>query len=188
MYLNKGKTETLDVTLPTSLNQRVLKKREEYKHIIRALVEGIASLVDGQKCFAEEFGLSYGRVFHDEYELFKGQDTQRVIAEWLRSGEEGADLLKNLFNDFAQHQLALMEAADEVAFTAIQIQNGKKHKLVSMIDKENSQNSDLIKSLRSNRRMLHQYLVAPAFVSGYAKSRENQEITMTETNFQKNSK
>lgn len=163
----------MDVTLPSYLDQRAQQKREEYKYIIRALVEGIASLVDGQKCFADEFGLSYGRVFHDEYELFKGQDTQRIIADWLRSGEQGAALFRNLFHDMAQHQLALIEAADEVAVTAMEVKNGKKDKLSTLIGKDNGQNAELVKSLRSSRQMLHQYLVAPAFVAGYAKSRES---------------
>ena len=61
--------------------QRKQKKREEFKLVLQELVEGTASLVEGQRCFADEFGLSYGRVFSDDFESFKSKDNCKVISD-----------------------------------------------------------------------------------------------------------
>jgi predicted component of type VI protein secretion system len=160
----------MDVDPFASQFQRRQKKREEFKVVLRALVEGLASLVEGQRCFAEEFGLSYARVFHDELESFKGEDTCNVISKWLREGEEGAASLSKLFDDLAQHQMALVEAADEVARESIDMAKLSKAKLADKLGESNR--TDSKKSKEAFRMALHQKLIMTAFVAGYAKSRE----------------
>lgn len=171
-HVDNGQIETVDVDPASYLDQRSRKKREEFRHVIRALVEGIASLVEGQRCFADEFGLSYRRVFRGEYEPFKGRETERVIAEWVKGGEKGADLLREIFEDLARHQLALVEAVDQVAQSAMEIRKGKREKLVGIYDMDGTGSESRQRHFRQNRKALHQHVVVPAFVSGYAKARE----------------
>jgi hypothetical protein len=156
----------------TTHYQRRQKKREEFKSILRALVEGMASLVEGQRCFADEFGLSYGRVFNDGLESFKGKDTCKVISEWLRSGEEGAVLLKTLFNDLAQHQVALAEAFDEVARESADLGKAKMGKLANKYGFDANGDSLNAKHKHDRHTDLHQQLMMTLFVARYAKARE----------------
>jgi hypothetical protein len=158
--------------------QRKQKKREQFKAVLRVLVEGLASLVEGQRCFAEEFGLSYGRVFHDDLESFKGKNTCKAISNWLREGEEGAAKLNNLFNDLAQHQMALVEAADEVARESIDMAKLSKVKLANKLGASNK--TDLMRSKQDFRMALHQKLIMTVFVAGYAKSRERMQADQTD--------
>ncbi len=85
----------------------------------QVLIQGLASLIEGQRCFADEFGLTYGRVFRDEYEPFKGKNPEMVILQWLREGEEGAARLQNLLDDLLKHQLALVGALEGIAIETV---------------------------------------------------------------------
>jgi hypothetical protein len=158
--------------------QRKQKKREEFKPVLRALVEGLASLVDGQRCFADEFGLSYGRVFDDDLESFKGKDTCKVIAEWLRGGEEGAERLKQLFDDLAQHQVALVETFDEVASESTEMSKLKKGKLINRYGFDVIADSSTAKHKRQHDSDTHQQLMMTLFVTRYAKARERMRSDM----------
>jgi hypothetical protein len=160
----------MDVDPFSTHYQRRQKKRQQFKPVLRDLVEGLASLVEGQRCFAEEFGLSYGRVFHDDFESFKGKEICKVLSQWLREGEEGAAMLRNLFDDLAQHQMALVEAADEVARESVGMAKLSKAKLANKLGANGK--ADLTKSKEEFHAALHQSLIMTAFVTGYAKSRE----------------
>lgn len=81
---------------------------------IDELLDGVARLIEGQRRFAEEFGVPYSRVFMDGFEAFKGRAIRDVLRDWLES-EHGADSLRNLLQDLANHQLALLESAGELS-------------------------------------------------------------------------
>jgi hypothetical protein len=153
--------------------QRYQNKRQKFKPVLRVLIEGLASLIDGQRCFADEFGLSFSRVFHSNLDSFKGQDTRKVLSAWLRDGEEGAEKLAVLFDNLAQHQMALLEAADEVAIESIAFSKTKKSRFADMLGMDVKKYSSKYKSDHELQRALHQHLIVSAFASGYAKAREN---------------
>lgn len=155
--------------------QRKQKKREEFKLVLQELVEGTASLVEGQRCFADEFGLSYGRVFSDDFESFKGKDNCKVISEWIRGGEEGAHRLKRLFDDLAQHQLALVAAFDKVARESADVGKLKKGRRSnkSCIDAHVDASRQKSMQQYSNTQ---QHLILTEFVAGYAKAREQMRL------------
>lgn len=81
---------------------------------IDALVEGVSQLVEGQRRFAEEFGLTYERVFHDGFEAFKGREVRDVLHEWVQGDGGDAAALERLFQDLADHQFALLTAVEQV--------------------------------------------------------------------------
>lgn len=158
--------------------QRRQKKREEFKPVLRALVEGLAALVEGQRCFADEFGLSYGRVFNEQLASFRGKDTCKVISEWLRGGEEGAGMLKNLFDDLAQHQVAMVEAFDEVASESVDIGKLTMGKLADKYGFDTKCSSQKSKHKRELHIDVHQQLMMTLFIARYAKAREQMRADM----------
>lgn len=90
---------------------------------MEALVCGVARLVEGQRQFADEFGLPYGRVFDDAFESFKSRDTRDVLRHWLTS-DEGAGQLQKLLCSLACHQLAVLQAAEQVTADSPRAANG----------------------------------------------------------------
>ncbi len=102
------------------LNSAAQKKEPKSSRVktaagARVLVKGLAQLTEGQRCFADEFGMNYRRVFSDAYEPFKGEDPEKVIRQWLLEGEEGAERLQLLLDALVQHQLAMVGALEGIA-------------------------------------------------------------------------
>jgi hypothetical protein len=140
-----------------------------------ALADGLARLVEGQRQFAEELGLPYGRVFSDGFEGFKSQDASHVIKRWFADPELGADRLQMLFDDLISHQVAVIAAVDGAVLRAL-----------NEVDAQSSQLGRspwawMVRRLlpRRRRRSVEQdqtlrylHLVAPAFVAAYAQARE----------------
>lgn len=152
--------------------QRKQKKRQDFKLVLSAFVEGLASLVDGQRCFAEQLGLSDSRVFHNNQDSFKGRDACKVISEWLRSGEDGALKMRHLFDDLARHQIALVEAIDEVAKESAGLGKMKKNKLANKLGYDARADTGVSKNRKELNDDVHQRLILSAFVAGYARARE----------------
>ena len=94
--------------------QRRLRKRQADQFMLRAPADGLTSVVEDQRCFANEFSLFSGRVFSGRLESFKGKESREVISTWLSGDEEGASILEILFEDLVKHQLAMLEAAGEI--------------------------------------------------------------------------
>jgi hypothetical protein len=153
-------------------HHRFQAKKQKFKPVLRVLIEGLATLVDGQRVFADEFGLSYKRVFQDDLESFKDSDSRKVLSEWIRDGEDGAEKLRVLFEILAQHQTALLEAADKVANESIALSKVKKSKFADLLGLDAKEFSKQYKSDHEFHRALHQHLIVTAFTSGYANARE----------------
>ncbi len=81
----------------------------------RVIVNGLIKLVDGQKSFANEFGLPFNRVFRHSAEVLRNNDTRQVIKNWLRDDQHGATHLSALLSDIIEHNLALCAALDGIA-------------------------------------------------------------------------
>lgn len=163
----------------TSTNTSTLNLKPQLNSTLAAkvLVQGLARLAEGQRCFADEFGLNYGRVFSSEYETFKGQKSENVICQWLDEGEEGAQRLQQLLDDLLKHQLALLGALEGIASETVDQLCPKRVKL-------NSPGFLGIRPFawRSYRNLHRKYaqdhqlrlneLVINGFVSGYIRERE----------------
>lgn len=86
------------------------------------LADGIGRLVEGQRQFAEEFGLPHERVFHADFEQFKGRLAADVVREWLQADSGEMSDLHGLLRDLVDHQLALVSAVELVAAEAEPVQ------------------------------------------------------------------
>lgn len=145
----------------------------------QVLVQGLARLAEGQRCFAEEFGLNYGRVFRDEFEQFKGKNPETVIRQWLKDGENGVLRLQGLLDDLLRHQLALVGALEGIATEAVdQLSPQRVEKaspgLLGMRPFAWRCYRKLHRQYVQNHQLRHQKLVLNGFVTGYIRERENQ--------------
>ncbi len=143
----------------------------------QVLVRGLARLAEGQRCFAEEFGLNYSRVFGDDYESFKGQNPETVIRQWLKEGETGARKLQGFLDDLLQHQLALVTALEGIADTALEQFCPQKAAAASpnvfgLRPLAWRTYRKLHRDYVKNRQLRHQNLVIAGFVTGYTRARE----------------
>lgn len=144
---------------------------------VQVLVQGLARLVEGQRCFAEEFGLTYGRVFRDEFEQFKGKKVENVIRQWLNDGDNGIQSLQGLLDDLLRHQLALVGALDGIAAEAVdQLSPQRVEKaspgLLGMRPFAWRCYRKLHRQYVQNPQLRHQNLVLNGFVTGYIRERE----------------
>ncbi len=141
------------------------------------LVQGLAQLAEGQRCFADEFGLKYGRVFSNEYEPFKGQQPEKIIRQWLCEGEEGAQRLQLLLDDLLKHQLALISALEGIANETVDQLSPER------VEKRSVRVLGLRPFAWRNYRNLHRRyaedqqlrlknLVIGGFIAGYVRERE----------------
>jgi hypothetical protein len=129
---------------------------------VSALIEGVSQLVEGQRRFAEEFGLTYERVFRDGFESFKGRNVGDVLREWLRGEGGDAQDVERLLQDLADHQFALLTA-------------------VEIVTNDASARSRLLSVLRRDRpRSEYQGSAIPQLVTAYARTRESVTDTQAE--------
>ncbi|MBA3981513.1 MAG: hypothetical protein C0462_13030 [Alcanivorax sp.] len=131
---------------------------------MQTLVQGVSRLVEGQRRFADEFGLPYGRLFHDAFEAFKDQSPETVIRAWLDAGAQADAELEALFSDLLGHQLALVEALAAVS-AAPEKPRGLAGRLATWFRRAPQARHDA-----SHRDYME--VIAPVFVTAYASARE----------------
>jgi hypothetical protein len=145
----------------------------------QVLVQGLARLAEGQRCFADEFGLNYGRVFRDEFEQFKGKNPETVIRQWLKEGESGTRRLQGLLDDLLRHQLALVGALEGIAVETVEQLSPQRIEksspgLLGLRPFAWRCYRKLHRQYVQNQQLRHQNLVLTGFVTGYIREREKQ--------------
>ncbi|QLH41622.1 MAG: hypothetical protein HWD59_02085 [Coxiellaceae bacterium] len=149
------------------------------------LINGLAQLIEGQKRFATEFGLSTARVFPGLDHLLQTEDLASSLQQWLLQGDVGIGQMQQLFACLAQHQLALMAALDGIALQTINTLAGQLHSNGPL----KSRLSGLLKSgeqqswqnLKANQQLRYQKLIVPGFVDTYIQVRETAVSAKTRT-------
>ena len=81
----------------------------------RVIINGLIKLIEGQKRFANEFGLPFERVFRHTAKTMCHEDTSRVFRSWLQDSEDGATSIAHLLTDIIEHNIALYAALDGIA-------------------------------------------------------------------------
>jgi len=144
----------------------------------QALVTGLVRMIEGLRCFADEFGLAQRRVLSAAWEdLHQGRPTEDMVRGWLRGGEEGAQRIAQLFEDLATHQVALLHAGECIAretaaqFSPCFVQKRAPRILGLRLGRWRSYCRHY-QDLLGNEQRLHQKLVLPGLVAGYARACE----------------
>ncbi len=149
--------------------------------LARAVVDGMARLIEGQRQLADEFGLSLARVFPRSVELLEGRSPEDALTELFRSGAARTDELQALFEDMIVHQLALVGALDGIALAAMQHLSPEQLKE----DYPERRMSDArawryykerLRDLVENDNLRFQGVVGTGFVNGYLQAREKHEV------------
>ena len=161
----------LDKANGTSAEERKARKLA----FTRALVHGIARLIEGQRQFADEFGLSLNRVFPNSYESLEGQTaTQHAIslftADWKSISE-----LEDMFDDLISHQVAVFSALDGIANETLKHMGD--HGLTEGKSKLNDARAwrlhkERLQELMDNDALRFEKLIAKGFIDDYAKTFE----------------
>ena len=146
----------------------------------RALVHGIARLIEGQRQFADEFGLSLNRVFPNSYQSLEGQTaTQHAIslfsADWKSISE-----LEDMFDDLISHQVALFTALDGIANETLKHMGD--HGLTDGKSKVNDARAwrlhkERLQELMENDALRFEKLIAKGFIDDYARTFEERHKT-----------
>lgn len=104
------------VALQTFENTPKPKQGLTSTHVI---LSGVAKLLEGQRCFAKEFGLTYPTILHPECQVFRQRKPETIIHEWFQDKTDGPQKFRHLINDLVEHNLALCAALDGVAQESI---------------------------------------------------------------------
>ena len=83
------------------------------------LLYGVVRLLEGQRCFAEEFGISLQQLFSNECQEFRYRNPRAVIQEWILDTENGPRKFNTLMLGLIQHYLALHAALDGIAHESL---------------------------------------------------------------------
>lgn len=144
------------------------------ERMMQCLVAGLERLVEGQKQFAEEFGLSFSRIFPNTEELGQEKGVTQLIREWLTGETEQAEEnLQQLFDALVKHQLALTAALDGIALQAIQELTSKRKNTRTGIQALLSKKPKMAShELKNNQRLRFQRIIVPGFINAYMRVRE----------------
>ena len=153
-----------------------VERRQRKLAFTRALVHGIARLIEGQRQFADEFGLSLRRVFPNSYELLEGQTPTQLAISLFTADWKSVSEVEIMFADLIQHQVSLFSALDGIAHAAL------KHMGDEGLGDGRSKLNDArawrlhkerLQELIENDSLRFEKLVASGFVRHYIKSQEN---------------
>ena len=135
---------------------------------VKALVDGFARLVEGQRRFADEMGLPYSRIFHDGFESFKdAASVEEVIYAWITPGSDGESKINVMVRDLMEHQLALIEA---LGSKEDEREKGWAEKTFSSLFSKK-------KSTRQGTHRGYMEVTIPAFVVAYTRAREQESTS-----------
>lgn len=134
-------------------------------------------MIDGLRCFADEFGLSPHRILGDAWEEFQGGNAEEVLRSWLRDKEDGPQRIERLFDALTAHQVALFSGVDGVAREAAQRFNPQHFKmqtpgLLGLRPGVWRNYCRYYQEVTDSEQHLHRTLVLPGFVSAYIRTRE----------------
>ncbi len=134
-------------------------------------------MIEGLRCFADEFGLSSRRILGDSWEEFQDGNAEDVLKKWLRDREDGGQRIERLFDDLTAHQVALLSGLDGVAREAAQRFNPQHFKmqtpgLLGVRSRAWRNYCRYYQELTASEHYLHRTLVLPGFVSAYIRTRE----------------
>lgn len=81
----------------------------------KAVILGMADLIQGQRQFSEEFGLPLNQVFPNSYKALFGHRAKDFVSTLFQSGSLNAEEIKALFDDLTMHQVAIFSSLDGIA-------------------------------------------------------------------------
>ena len=151
------------------------ERRERKLAFTRSLVHGIARLIEGQRQFADEFGLSHSRVFPNSFEALEGQTPTQLAISLFSADWKSITDLENMFQDMITHQVALFSALDGIAKETLNQMGdeGLSYGRSKVNDARSWRlHKERLQELLENDTLRFDSVIAPGFVDNYVKTRE----------------
>lgn len=157
-------------------NESEVERRQRKLAFTRALVHGLARLIEGQRQFADEFGLSLRRVFPNSHQLLEGQTSGKLAISLFTADWKSVSEVENMFADLIQHQVSLFSALDGIAYATLNHMGdeGLGDGRAKLNDARAWRlHKERLQELIDNDTLRFEKLVAGGFVRHYIKSHEN---------------
>jgi len=170
-----------DAPRPRSVPESPAAYTQRSVTLARAVIDGMARLIEGQRQLADEFGLSLGRVFPRSVDLLEGRSPEDALTELFRSGSARVDELQAIFEDMIVHQLALVGALDDIALAAMHHLSPEQLKEDYPDRRMNDARAwrfykERLRDLVENDNLRFQDVVGAGFVKGYLHAREKRKL------------
>ncbi len=148
-------------------------KQELNPDMLQILIEGLSSLLEGQRQFVMEFGMSMDRVMPHTSVAIQGKESHRIVRSWLESKTgDGITQLHHLFAELMDHQLALIAALDGIALQTMREVLTKRNSHSWLQERMQTWTAHhkipkKIAQLEMDQQLRYQKLIAPGLVDAY---------------------
>lgn len=99
----------------TPIARNSVRHSQDTIDFAKAVILGMADLIESQRKFSEKFGLPLNKVFPNSYKALYNNRSKDFVSILFESGSENTDEIKSLFDDLIMHQAALTNALDGIA-------------------------------------------------------------------------
>lgn len=130
------------------------------------VINGFLQLIEGQKLFAQEFGLHMRRVFPALDEIIQTADFNTNIQAWLlEENNQNEKFWRDLFKVLIQHQFGLLRALDGVALQTLAELSA--HSARNILPTFRHAKTMPIVQYKNNQQLRYQRIIQPGVVNNY---------------------
>ena len=145
--------------------------------VFDSVLLGLAQLIDGQRRFADEFGLKQDLVFSADLADIQKRGSSTVLRDWLTgTNPDASSQLDALFEDLAFHQSSLLASLDTITRRTIKYLGPElTRKGVSGLSKLGPMWPHYRKrnqKIATDEQGRYKVIIAPGVAYGYAKAKE----------------
>jgi len=105
----------IDADLTAGNSNSISKHSQDTIDFAKAVILGMAELVQTQRHFSEKFGLTLSQVFPNSYKALYNTRSKDFVSTLFESGSKNVNEIKDLFDDLISHQVALRNSLDGIA-------------------------------------------------------------------------
>jgi len=145
--------------------------------VFDSVLIGLAQLIDGQRRFADEFGLKQDLVFSADLADIQKRGSSAVLRDWLTgTNPDASSQLDALFEDLAFHQSSLLSSLDTIARRTIKYLGPElTEKGISGLSKLGPVWPHYRKrnqKIAADQQARYKVIIAPGVAFGYARAKE----------------
>lgn len=131
----------------------------------RALVVGLARLIENQRQLAEQFGLPLSQAFPSSHAVLQKQTAMQFTIALFRGDKDHVNALTGIINDLVGHQESIHSALDGVALEAVRLT--KEYLEDSVTQNVTADSQAYLSELVVDPDLRFEMIVAPGFVEEY---------------------
>ncbi|MFV1992434.1 MAG: hypothetical protein ACC635_00905 [Acidiferrobacterales bacterium] len=145
--------------------------------VFDSILIGLAQLIDGQRRFADEFGLKQDLVFSADLADIQKRGSSAVLRDWLTgTNPDASSQLDSLFEDLAFHQSSLLSSLDTITRRTIKYLGPelteKGVRGLSKLGPTWPHYRKRNQKIAADQQGRYKIIIAPGVAFGYAKAKE----------------